>query len=104
MEFSTNATAATLRPKNMVQLYSQTTYLLAREDVLHLIFDVPDMAEAEHQFGETVAQWSPRHAAGPRWIIESRKWKAATRAELQQLIAGRPVCMLGKTCPKHRRA
>lgn len=98
MRFSSNATASTLRPKNMRQLYgSHTTYLLDDGNRLHLVFDVEDFAAIEARFGAAVAEWQPFSGNG-RWATSDGP---INQAELAGIIARRPVCMLGKGCQKH---
>lgn len=98
MGFSSNATASTLRPKNMRQLYrSCATYLLDGGNCLHLVFDVADFAEIEARFGATVAEWQPFSGNG-RWVADGEQ---INQTELAGIIAGRSVCMLGKGCQKH---
>lgn len=98
MRFSSNATASTLRPKNMRQLYgAHTIYLLDDGNVLHLVFNVADFAEMETRFGVAVAEWQPFSGKG-RWVADS---EPMNQAKLTEIIAGRPVCMLGKECQKH---
>lgn len=98
MRFSTTATATTLKPKNMRELYgSQTTYLLDGGNVLHLVFDVADFAAVEVRLGATVAEWQPFSGNG-RWVVDG---SPVNQAQIAEIIGGRPVCMLGKGCSKH---
>jgi hypothetical protein len=103
LRISTRAPLNMLRPKNMLELYSnQIVHLLKKGDVFHLLWGVKDWSEASHHYGAAVAVWYPARSTWELYNERASIWLPTTLKVIKELVGQNEVCMIGKQCQKHR--